>query len=161
MNYFVQLVETGQTVNLAHITTVNWQEVPDDFEGTGCTATITLSNGCYSCITPADAQTLWEALSRYNTRFGYALSALPQIVKALAALVDGVGMDGVSSSSGGSGEVASNNQPSATATTPASPPAPAPYPQPGQTVAAPAGMGQSQGGNRGKVSSSSGGGRGN
>ena len=157
MNYFVQLVETGQTVNLAHITTVNWQEVPDDFEGTGCTATITLSNGCYSCITPADAQTLWEALSRYNTRFGYALSALPQIVKALAALVDGVGTDGVSSSSNGGSET--NNQPSASSATPVSPPAPAPYPQPGQT-AAPAGVGQSQSGNRGKVSSS-GGGRGN
>ena len=130
MNYFVQLVETGQTVNLAHITTVNWQEVPDDFEGSGCTATITLSNGCYSCITPADAQTLWEALSRYNTRFGYALSALPQIVKALSALVDGVGMDGVSSSGGGS-EVAGNNKTPASSATPVSPPPPAPYPQPG------------------------------
>ena len=159
MNYFVQLVETGQTVNLAHITTVNWQEVPDDFEGTGCTATITLSNGCYSCITPADAQTLWEALSRYNTRFGYALSALPQIVKALAALVDGVGMDG-NGSNVGTGEVAtSNNQPPANPANPTSPPAPAPYPQPGQTIAAPAGVGQSQSGNRGKVGSS--GGRGN
>ena len=89
MDYFVQLTETGQTVNLAHIASINWQEVPEEFEETDCTATITMSNGCFTCITPADAQILWEVLSKYNNRTASALTAFPQIVKIIEAIWGG------------------------------------------------------------------------
>ncbi|HEX2909934.1 MAG TPA: hypothetical protein VH186_03945 [Chloroflexia bacterium] len=66
MSYFVQLTETNTTLNLEQITSVEWNYVSEDLEGTNYTTTVNLASGTGYYLTSNDARTLWRAMQRYN-----------------------------------------------------------------------------------------------
>lgn len=70
MSYFVQLNETNTTLNLEHITSVEWNYVCEELQDTTYTTTVSLSNGGGYYITENDARTLWRALQKYNQLVG-------------------------------------------------------------------------------------------
>lgn len=66
VSYFVQLTETNTTINLEQITSVEWNYVSEELEGTNYTTTVNLASGAGYYLTSNDARTLWRAMQRYN-----------------------------------------------------------------------------------------------
>lgn len=70
MSYFVQLNETSTTLNLEQISSIEWNSVCEELQGTNYTTTVSLSNGGGYYLTENDARNLWKALQRYNQFIG-------------------------------------------------------------------------------------------
>lgn len=122
MNYFVNLADKNCTINLAHLTFVEWDVPVKDERGrvTGQVTTVSLSGGGGFYLSERDSWTLRKALQDFNARereAGAALPALNRICDALFWLagvgyeqpVTGVGAGDVGSGSASSGSGTGTN----------------------------------------------------